>query len=100
MLMNTLTGKLSKILNIINSNNQSNELPSWICFSQGSICSSNGYCYLLSYCPEISSIAMESRIFPTLSSGLFVFVLWKENHKVKAKLALCFSFGTVALNRA
>ena len=71
---------------------------------QGSICSANGYysfcCYLLSYCPEISSIAMESRIFPTLSSGLLVFVLWKENHKVKAKLALCFSVGTVALNGA
>ena len=92
--------KLSKILNIINSNNQSNELPSWICCSQGSICSTNGYCYLLSYCLEISSIAMESRIFPTLSSGLLVFVLWKENYKVKAKLALCFNVGTVAFNGA
>ena len=40
------------------------------------------------------------RSFSTLSSGLLVFVLWKENYKVKAKLALCFNVGKVALNRA
>lgn len=45
---------------------------------------------------------MESRIFPTLkiSSGLLAFVLWKKNYKVKAKLALCFNVGIVALNGA
>ena len=56
-------------------------------FPRGSVfkglCSTNGYCYLLTYRAENSSIAMESRIFPTLSASLLVFVLWKENYKSK-----------------